>query len=407
MFRFILVIILINIIFSCNNKTPSSENILDSGSKQQFSFMKNGVLHLDLNEARKHPREVKLSGICDSLIYIPLETNNQIIVGIGGKYKIDGNHLFYNYSWGLYHFDLTGKYIGQIGKIGRGPGEFICTDFCIDRGKDIVYAKSNYRHTVLKYNYEGEFLEESSKIEGEYEKMLYNQLEDKIYDTGQYKIMSIGSVKNENYTLLHESSSDGRTTKLIESKYFPDRYKIEKDKYNITLSANSIYQFKDSIVKIQELANDTLFKYENGILNPDVILNNKRYKKQFTYQNVLRARHNKELENMNYNKIIGESDRYIFISGSEQFIYDKYLKSLTCVRKYVNDINFIHFEKVRNIINNQYILFEYEASDFIDLAKKNLSIISNIETRNILKRLACILNEEDNHVIILYKLKKI
>ena len=87
----------------------------------------------------KHREQMKLSDICDSLIYIPLETKKESLLGGVSKVKVDGDDVFINYYWGLYHFKINGDFVGQIGRKGRGPGEYICTGFCLNKKDKNIY----------------------------------------------------------------------------------------------------------------------------------------------------------------------------------------------------------------------------------------------------------------------------
>lgn len=72
------------------------------------------------------------------------EKGEMIIVDIGSK-----RVLF---------FDTTGKRRMDIGKIGRGPGEFLQPiGLCVDR-KDNIYVSDNLGRKVIKYDSNGKYL---------------------------------------------------------------------------------------------------------------------------------------------------------------------------------------------------------------------------------------------------------
>jgi hypothetical protein len=95
--------------------------------------------------------EVLLSDLSSHIEYVILEENPKVILTHINKLHLTRDFIFISNRQGLYQFDYTGKFIVEIGRKGKGPGEhqglirfaidefhneaIICTDF----GNAIIY----------------------------------------------------------------------------------------------------------------------------------------------------------------------------------------------------------------------------------------------------------------------------
>ncbi|MDR1644197.1 MAG: 6-bladed beta-propeller, partial [Tannerellaceae bacterium] len=89
----------------CHSLTPTQDD-----------FPVDNVIHL--SDAVSEIRPVKLSEIVDTIIFLPLETDGNLI---GNRTQIifADRHVFA----GRMVFNLKGKYVCDIGRLGQGPGE--------------------------------------------------------------------------------------------------------------------------------------------------------------------------------------------------------------------------------------------------------------------------------------------
>ncbi|MCM1032073.1 MAG: 6-bladed beta-propeller [Oscillibacter sp.] len=95
--------------------------------------------------------EFRLSEICDSISYIPLETcPESILKGHNLKVLFTSEHIFINDSHiGLYKFSKAGKYLGKLAKQGRGPQEFIqIMDFDISPKTNELFIYDNMQGKI-------------------------------------------------------------------------------------------------------------------------------------------------------------------------------------------------------------------------------------------------------------------
>jgi hypothetical protein len=98
-------------------------------------------------------RNIKLSELYKDYNYIPLETNDDCLIGQPTKIIIHENKVYIldpQHAKALFVFASDGRFIRKFSKTGRGPGEYISLeDFCIEPGtNNIVILDDNI---FLKY----------------------------------------------------------------------------------------------------------------------------------------------------------------------------------------------------------------------------------------------------------------
>lgn len=403
--------------FSCENVNKKVDNKL-SKKEYKYASMKDGVLHLDLNEARKHPRDIMLSEICDSLIYIPLETNKECLINRSFPEIVkDGDDIFIDYSWGLYHFNIKGEFVCQIGKIGRGPDEYVCTNFCISKKDKRIYAVANYKRRILQFDYSGKLLNDNVRINDIPCDFEYDELNDYIISSHDYELQTRGSLDSLQYDVFKIRNLKGEISHVHKSKTFP-KEDIKKGSMSVCIKGANIHKYKSSFY-IQELSNDTIFRINNSQLEPKYILNNKIYKQKMNFKNYMNVVKNRKdnsyARNLFYNRIIGESERYIILGNSEHFIYDKRERKLEMFRNGIkahggfnNDLDQIIKGSPQFVLNEKYLLFTVSAVDVIERNTKYTECTGDKHVNKYTKyveNLSCKISEEDNPVLVLARLK--
>ncbi len=105
-------------------------------------------------------RDIQLSDLADDISYIPL--SNEEPIGQIARIKTSGD-LFFIAAYGedILVFDKEGKFQHKIGRTGNGPDEYMTgIYFTIDNENRLVYVLDNQR--ILKYTFRGEFQSEIS-----------------------------------------------------------------------------------------------------------------------------------------------------------------------------------------------------------------------------------------------------
>lgn len=102
---------------------------------------------------------IDVGELVDSISYYPLETNEKCLIGWLRRAVLKDDHIFVQDDKQLYAFDSRGKFVGNIGRIGNGPGEYIKIDaFYIDEEADVVGVVHGAKECIMYYDYKGKYL---------------------------------------------------------------------------------------------------------------------------------------------------------------------------------------------------------------------------------------------------------
>ena len=187
--------------------------------------------------------------------YIPLETNNNCLIATLDKV------LFFNNSYYILDtkedqvlvFDKKGKFLSKIGRMGKGPGEFISVDDIAIKD-NILYLLARDSKKILSFDSGGTFLKEikinaycSNMIPGNNNDIyLYKNFSrgDTDSHTNILRVsINTGSVISEFHTIKESQSGQGysRTTFTAHDNeiycFFPNDYFIYKIENDSTIPA--------------------------------------------------------------------------------------------------------------------------------------------------------------------------
>lgn len=120
---------------------------------------------INLYKSFSKPIAVPISSFVSNVIYVPLETNPlALISGLIVNYEVTNDFIIVRQSASVNSqillFDRkTGKFIKEIGKVGRGPGEFSSLGFLpYNNIKHEFYALNNSRD-ILVYDLAGKCID--------------------------------------------------------------------------------------------------------------------------------------------------------------------------------------------------------------------------------------------------------
>jgi len=146
-----LMSILIYSLFSCiNNKNETTES---------SEIIKNNRLNLKINGGLDNLLQV--DSIFKDIEAIPLETRNEcLITSITKALFYKDKILLHDNAARLLVFNINGKFLYEIGKQGRGPGEFSeLRDFDLDKDGN-VYILDYLK--IHKYKIDGAYIKSFS-----------------------------------------------------------------------------------------------------------------------------------------------------------------------------------------------------------------------------------------------------
>lgn len=116
------------------------------------------VKHIDLSESWKSPEKGLLSSIADDIEYIPLETTPNCLIGNHRALEVTPLKkylLIHEHNKVMKLFDRQGNFLNTIGRIGKGPEEYIpLNKYFVDEKQEIIYLLSN-NNKCLIYGFDG------------------------------------------------------------------------------------------------------------------------------------------------------------------------------------------------------------------------------------------------------------
>lgn len=138
------VLFLCIIVVSCNNTNQTSN------AKYQI-------------EVTKELKTTPVSDFINKTTYIQLELNDKSLIGYITKLQVKNNRIYALdpiSSNSLLVFNIKGKFLFSIRRIGNGPGEYqLITDFSIDDKQNHILLQANGRK-IIHFNSEGKFIKE-------------------------------------------------------------------------------------------------------------------------------------------------------------------------------------------------------------------------------------------------------
>lgn len=187
--------------------------------------------------------------LVDNIELVPLETGPDFVAGAEGL-EIAGTDFLLirlRQNPAILRFDATGRFLGRIGRYGRGPGEYQFIQNIQVQGNEVtVFTVSD---DILTYNLQGESLREQ-KTEGAGMQQSWRVPE------GILTYKGYGSATHARVVLY---TPDGEQTFL------------ETDAKVLNLSSNyNLFCQVGSNIYFSDTYNPTVYRYENGQVEPAI-----------------------------------------------------------------------------------------------------------------------------------------
>jgi len=145
------MLLLVMIMFSCNEQETAISGSTEPGYPYTINFEKG----LD------NKLEITLSSIADSITYIRLDREMKVPLGRCFVLYVADDEVFV-YAPGeesfLYRYNLKGELLNPIGKVGRGPGEYLTGTFSINEESQTIVAFCILTGHYLIYKYDGTYV---------------------------------------------------------------------------------------------------------------------------------------------------------------------------------------------------------------------------------------------------------
>ena len=191
--------------------------LISCSSQDQKSIPMNGAYYtIDLDGKKK--TSIPLSSYFKSVRTIILETNEDCLIGSIDEIQVFDQHIYIldsEIAKSLFVFDIDGKFIRKIGRIGNAPGEYIeLNDFTLDTENRIIYI-CDLKNRIHKYHVDGTYLN-TITIEGSD----FNAIFIQFYNGKLYSSSFWWKKSNDNYMLLEIDPNNGKIlSRLLPMKY--------------------------------------------------------------------------------------------------------------------------------------------------------------------------------------------
>jgi len=345
--------------------------------------------------------KTKLSDFCDSLWYVILDSKKESMFGEMSKIIVNDKYILiadYSISKAVFIFDLNGKFINKISKLGKGPFEYMrIADVCYWAQTNTIFIFDGDNRKIIEYDITGKPLREIA--------LTFWARNMAILDYNNF-VFYAGFRENEHlkYNLIYVNNKgeiikkgfpiDSRLpTEYAKNNPFnylgnqlcfaPD---YDRNSYNVDQDAVS-YRYKIDFLR-KNIPDD--FYYNKTSDENDIEISKNKY-----------AYVNEQFESENYffANVIDESTNIL------QFIYSKKEKEGCLFYSTINDIpnSFINPFFIGNVGDVFYSKVETELLLMIKndlIAKKN-----TLPKKNKLIDMFLNYNETDNPILAFYRIK--
>jgi len=376
--------------FSCKTKNPDKEiktiNVLEPDGKQ-----------------------LNISEIADDIKYIPL-ANDSILRGIFYIDYADGEYFISDIRKFL-RFNEKGEFLNKIGTRGSGPGEYqYASDFVIEPDTREIFITGGKRDQIMVYSPEGKFIR-SFGLPGK-------------------SLSSIGmDGKNVFVFYLSAYEHDTVNMQLLDSrgtllKSYTNKYKFERGRAVVGYRGECLMYSLQNKLHFKEIFSDTIFYLDRQKMVPEMILNSgdKRFTPEIRSQIIKEIgdnpRNTPKIQGMSLTQNnLFETNNYLFYSYNcdrkgRMLIYNKStgrqieIDSKTGIKNDWDGGPNIQLKKNKDDNTvfswmNAFELKTYVASDDFKNATPKYP-----EKKKALEEMANSLDENDNPVLMLVKLKE-
>lgn len=402
---FILLSLFILFVSCDNKKYPKEETII---------FEKPYPHIIDITEGFGNPAEIKLSSIADSIKYIILSKNKDVIIGAFPCLQMTESDFYIQYRSLIYRFDLSGKFLNTIGKIGRGPEEYLSgSSFTLSPSSEIIYVKRNYMHDYISYNTAGVFRDNVDLMKPDYV-WEFNCLSDSVYFY-TYIHLFMKDKSLEDFLLCGIFNKNGTKINVIEhpAKNAPPDINFLR----LGVSPPSFTFYKNHVVLNY---GDTIYKINQDSIFPGFILNwgNIPHLQTFEERYYIQTEPtNKVVPIWYFFEIQGKA--YFNLKDQDQYYLIEYDKITGITRSmmskgkesfgFIDDIDggTNYFPKWTNKVGNIWIdyddAFEFKNAHNKDFLSKSYSVYP--DRKEDLREFLNSLKEDDNPVLKIVYLK--
>lgn len=227
--------------------------------KGAYCQSENPLVSYDLKDLPKITK-VKLSDLgFDDIEYIPLETTENSLISNITEIKPGIDFFIVQHFTSILKFKKDGSFVTKIGTVGRGPNEFtVVHDLDIDKKTNKIYLVSAWQRRFFVYSESGKFIRTFQSP--------LNSSSFKITDDGIlcYSINSFSNIETS-YNLIDTA---GRIIKEFQNKYL---WHLSQKNAYVFIHENLFYRSKGSLYK-KEVYSDTVYQFAKMSFKPHLVI---------------------------------------------------------------------------------------------------------------------------------------
>jgi hypothetical protein len=108
--------------------------------------------------------KVNVSEVFSSVDFIKLETPKESLLTYPADIQIvDDYIIIFDGTRKIYMYTKAGKFVRQVGRFGRGPGEYVqLADMIVDKQNHLIEIFEDFRRRILVYDFNGKFIKENT-----------------------------------------------------------------------------------------------------------------------------------------------------------------------------------------------------------------------------------------------------
>lgn len=382
------IVLIFFIILSCNNQQHESKLVTKT---------------ISIDPASNH--NLNLSDVIEVVDLVFFETNKNCLIGNIDKLRYHDGRFYMYEQFGdskALCFSDKGKFLFQIGAIGRAENEYITLrDLNINKWKDRIEIYDINRDLMLYYDFNGHFIGKGSIGRKTRHYAVIDSLHYAFFNDGEYADLSynIFITPQDEFKVLYPGVP----------------FQGQRDVMN---SINPFYESDNGVIFAFSL-NDTIFSVTSQGAHPKYILD---FGKERIPKEVLSKDMKGIVEFLRGNTVPGfvshlvENSEYISVSYTYPipnyntvFISKDKLNVLNLYEP-ANDINYLPF-KPPYCTMGEYFVSVIPAHEILNTYReKEMEYLQSPESINNeayakLKNIAGKINEDDNPVLMIYKMK--
>ncbi len=408
---FVIIFLILSFCNSCQTKNGKKATSNETDSFYTIAF----------NEIVENKREVKLSEIASDVELVQLENIPEAMLANVEEIAFTKEFVFIMFwQHPVLQFSLDGKFIRDIGKKGKGPGEYnICLNMTVDEENESIYIHTTELNTIV-FNFDGEYLKTYNY------QALENFMSFWIWGRDSCLINYFEPFLGSEPFVFVEHNAKGDTIQTIPNYIFFNKDE-QADPFQIApYEERNFYYYFENKCHMKGLYNDTVYTYdENNKLIPKYFIDLGKYKLpvEFVYE----RKWKRPLPTNLYWTGVHETSNYVFLPYGYHYnlnkpelekkekglvLYNKKTKEGAAVNEtqqggIIDDM--MGGPDFRpNVTNGNTALMLVSALDmklYLDSEQFKKQKVKLPEKKEKLTQLKKTLNENDNHFLVLAKLK--